>query len=80
MRNKNPDSKTYRQQIKILNGQIDRMQHRIDSLNSMLAEKEINPLDYQELGMVCMKYYQALMTIKLTLNAASPAWNQLTVR
>lgn len=66
--------KTYKQQVKILESTIKRCDARIAQLESMLAEKEINPLDFQQLGDTCMKYYQALMTIKMTSNAATTAY------
>lgn len=65
---------TDKQKIKALNKQIDLMQNRIDNLKSMLAEKEINPLDYEQLGNLSMKYHQALMIIKITHNPATKAW------
>lgn len=66
--------KTFKQQIVSLNKKIDIMQNEIDNLKTMLADKEINPLDFQQLGDTCMKYYQALMIIKMTHNAATKAY------
>lgn len=65
---------TYKQKTEILLKHVDSLNEEIFKLKSMLAEKEINPLDYQRLGETCMKYYQALMTIKLTHNAATQAY------
>lgn len=62
------------QKVQILLSELSSKEERISKLKSMLAEKEINPLEYEQLGKTCMKFYQALMTIKIVCNPATQAW------